>query len=130
MFIPGSGPAVSAEVKDGKYTALGVPVGEAKVTVDNKAVKVLVDQAKKTVFNSGPPMMSKSGPPSGAKMSPEAKAALEKQMQGMKEAGQRNKELVDRYVAVPDKYNDPNGSGLSYKVASGSNSFNPELKSH
>jgi len=119
VFIPKGAPAVAGEVKDGQYSVQGVPTGDATVTVDNKEVKQLVDQSRK--ISHGPVEGTLSGKvPAGVNMTPEAKAALEKQQQASAEAMRREKELIANYRPIPDKYGDPNGSGLKFNVGSSS----------
>jgi hypothetical protein len=120
VFIPQGAPAVSGEIKDGQYSVAGVPTGEATVTVDDKAAKMLVEQARK-VSRRSPAEGTLSGKaPPGANMSAEAKESLEKQQQQMAEAAKQNQELLANYRPVPEKYSDPNASGLKFNVGSAS----------
>ena len=116
VFIPQGAPAVSGEIKDGQYSVAGVPNGEAKVTVDNNAAKVLVEQARKGAAED--PAVRRI--PEGASVPPEAKAEFEKQQQAVAEAARHAKELAANYRPVPEKYGDPNTSGLTFTVGSGS----------
>jgi 2-methylaconitate cis-trans-isomerase PrpF len=127
VFIPAKGTAVSAEIKNGKYNALKVPEGEAKVTVDNNAVKVLVDQARK--FSPPPGGTSAKVIPKGVTMSPEAKAALEKQQQQSADAAKQSKELIAKYRPIPDKFKDPEKSGLKFTVGKSSGTYDVPLTS-
>jgi hypothetical protein len=119
VFITKGAPAVSGEIKEGQYAVEGVPTGEAAVTVDNDEIKILVEQAKKVSRGPAEGTMAGKAPP-GAQMSPEAKAALEKQAQATAEAVKHNRELVANFQPVPDKYRDPNSSGLKFTVGSSS----------
>jgi hypothetical protein len=130
VFIPQGAPAVSGEIKDGQYSVAGVPNGEATVTVDNNAVKVLVDQARQ-----GARGMPEGAASSGGKalsvpgMSPEAKEEFEKQQQASAEAAKHARELAATYRPVPHKYNDPNASGLKCTVGGRSVTFDVPLTS-
>jgi hypothetical protein len=122
VFIPEGAPAVSGEIKEGQYSVTGVPNGEASVTVDNKQAEVLANQAKKQAqVSAAPPQGTLAGKTTaGANMPPEAKAELEKQQQQMADAAKRNRDLAANFRPVPEKYADPKGSGLNFKVGSGS----------
>jgi hypothetical protein len=130
VFIPARGPAVSAEVKGGQYSVAGVPNGEAKVTVDNTAVKALIEAGKKANTPMGraslPP--TAKGPPPGTQLTGPAKEGMDKQRQAADEAARVQKELIANYRPIPDKYNAAASSGLTFKVGSGS-TFDIELSS-
>jgi hypothetical protein len=127
VFTPAKGVAVSAEIKDGKYTALKVPHGEATVAVSNDAIRALVEQTKK--FSSAPRGGTGGPVPAGVSMPPEAKAALEKQLREQAEIAQRNKALIANYRPIPDKYKDPKSSGLKATVGAGTTTFDFPLTS-
>jgi hypothetical protein len=83
---------------DGTFTASKVPVGPVKVTVETIA-----------------PQSGKSGG-EGGKVSGV----------GMSATGAPTTP-AGKYVKIPDKYKDPNNSGLTYEVKSGSQQHNIEL---
>src|SRR4051794_4850492 len=92
IFAGSGGQSVLAEIKeDGTYRAEKVPVGDAKIAVQTKALGVVAAMPKSSL----PPEKQKGG-----RMSPE--------------------EAKRRYVAIPPNYEDPETSGLSYTVVSGS----------
>jgi hypothetical protein len=131
VFIPTKGAAVSGEVKDGQYTVKGVPNGEAKVTVDNKVIGMLIDQGKKAGgpgrgASTPPAGSTKSAPPSA--MSGAAKEGMEKQQQAAAEAARLQKEMAAKYRPIPEKYNTANTSGLTHTVG-GSSTFDVQLTS-
>lgn len=91
VFTPSQGPAVAAEIIDGKYSAIGVPTGDVKVSLDLNSLKMLADQvapkggaaAVGAAFGKGVPedttkkkSMAPTAPPGGVEMPPEAKAQL------------------------------------------------------
>jgi len=132
IFVPANGPAVSAPIKDGAYTAPGVPTGEIKVAVETDSIKKQIDQTKK---GSGPGKSdpSVSGPPAGSSaaqnMPPAAKEFFEKQRAAAAEAAKIAKELAAEYRPLPDRYKDASSSGLSLTVSGGSNKFDAALTS-
>jgi hypothetical protein len=83
---------------DGTYTARGVPVGPAKVGVDNP-----------------PP-----APPSTPGLPPTKDAANDPEMKELKER-------AARYVPTPSRYRDPKQSGLTYTVRPGSQTHDIDL---
>ncbi|MFO0841151.1 MAG: hypothetical protein U0797_01980 [Gemmataceae bacterium] len=129
VFAPAHGVAVSGDIKEGQYKVAGVPNGEAKVTVDTRALASTVEQAKRSSGGAGNASLSGKGPPPGAKMSAEAAEALQKQQQAMAEASKAAKDLATHFRPVPDKYGSANTSGLTHMVGGGSGTFNIELTS-
>ena len=102
------GKTVSAEIsKVGKYALAGVPVGSAKVTVS------YVDPKVTDHFRAVSAASKSGGAGRGEKEEPAT--ALSK---------------VDptTFNKVPDKYNDFNGSGLTFEVKKGSNTYDIDLK--
>jgi hypothetical protein len=99
LFLSENGALTRASIgADGTYTARGVPVGPAKVGVDNP-----------------PPTESPAPglPPSkDASNDPEVKEL---------------KERAARYVATPKQYRDPKQSGLTYTVQPGSQTHDIDL---
>ena len=143
VFTPSQGPAVAAEIIDGKYSAIGVPTGDVKVSLDLNSLKMLVDQAAPkggaaavgAAFGKGVPedttkkksMAPTAAPPGGVEMPPEAKAQLAAQAQAGAEANRRSKDAVILFKLIPDKYTDPNASGWTLKVSSGDNTFDAKV---
>jgi hypothetical protein len=132
VFIPARGPAFSTEVKNGQYSVVGVPHGEAKVTVDNKVIGQLVAQSK----SAGGPSRGTVGPPGGGKgiqpgqqMSGAAKEGFDKQQKDAAEAARIQKELAANYRPVPEKYNAAATSGLTHTVSGASSTFDVQLTS-
>ncbi len=142
VFTPSQGPAVAAEIIDGKYSAIGVPTGDVKVSLDLNSLKMLADQAAPkggavgmgAKFGKGAPedttkkkSMAPTAPPGGVEMPSEAKAQLAAQAQAGAEANRRSKDAVILFKLIPDKYTDPNASGWTLKVSSGDNTFDAKV---
>jgi hypothetical protein len=85
---------------DGTYTVTRAPVGKVKATV---VVPVVVN------------------PPAPAMKMDPAKM-------GSPEISKEAKATAVKPVAIPDKYSDPQNSGLEYEIKSQSNEINIELK--
>ena len=129
-FIPEKGPAVAASIRDGVYTAAAVPIGDVKVTVETASLRHLAGDEKKSGLD--PTRFEKKGgldpahyPTNDPKMPAEAKAYFEKQSQLASEA----KDMAGRYRPIPDRYTNPETSGLSLTVKSGENKFDVPLTS-
>ena len=84
--------------KDGKYTVEGVPPGLAKASVNTSMYKP----------NPG-------APPPGSFTPNDPNAA-------------HAKENAERYVWIPEKYADSDGSGLTLTVKPGNNPYDPAIK--
>jgi hypothetical protein len=103
IFLLANGQVASGEItKEGTYTIPKSQTGEAKVTVETSA----------------PPQIPKGaggrgGLPPGAP--PEARAAYE----GAKDAS--------TYVPIPERYRDPEKSGLKYTIKGGPNTYDIDL---
>ena len=92
---------------DGTYSSLGeIPAGDGVVTIETESAN---KDKKQPVYGGGRggPNGGMGAPPSGAEM-------------GSASAGD--------YVKIPAKFSDPKKSGLTAKVAKGSNKFNFDLK--
>jgi hypothetical protein len=106
-FIPAAGASVPADIaEDGTYTAEDVPVGEVTVTVDTSSLKPPAG-----FRGGGPPQYEPpANAPAGTKYKPPDLGGNAK-----------------RYVEIPDKYLDPQESGLKTTVKHGKNTFNIPL---
>jgi hypothetical protein len=89
--------------EDGSYTIENFPSGPAKIGVETKSLK----QAASAPRNAPPP--GQKAPSSSTSPDP--------------------KEMLKRYVAIPEKYAEPTGSGLEYTVLSGKQPFDIKLGS-
>lgn len=99
-IIPKAGePRSSSIAEDGSYKISKVPIGPAKITVETKSLR---------------PVSQKSLP------GPYARAPKDVLPQGVQGDAKR-------YVAIPDKYADPEGSGLSLEVKRGDQTHNIDL---
>lgn len=139
VFTPASGPAVAAEVVDGKYRATGVPTGDCKVSLDLSTLKQLVAQnAPKTgaaafgaKFGKGQDAAKEKSmnPSAGAmkEMPGEAKQQLQEQQKATAEGQRRAKDGAGQLTAVDAKYTDPNTSGWTIKVSVGANTFDAKV---
>lgn len=102
---------------DGSYQVTGIPPGPAIITVSSpdppqpaapSPMEKTVEKAKASKVEMTPEM---------AKMLEAAKGRM-----GDPEAGKR------RYMAIPSRYKDPDKSGLTYTVTSGSQEFDIQLE--
>lgn len=92
---------------DGSYKLDHVPKGSARISVETKTAKV--NPMGKQMM----PKMPKGAPPEGIEHSP---------------FGQMQQQSADKFVKIPDKYKDPNQSGLTYEVTSGKQEHNIDLQ--
>lgn len=92
---------------DGSYKLDQVPKGSARITVETKTAKA------NPIAKQKMPKMPKGGPPEGLEHSP---------------FGQMQKQSTDKFVMIPEKYKDPNQSGLTYEVTSGKQEHNIDLQ--
>lgn len=100
-IIPKKGGTLSSPIaEDGSYKISKVPIGSATITVETKSLR---------------PVPQKSLP------GPYAKAPKDVLPQGVQGDPKR-------YVRIPDKYADPEGSGLSLDVKGGVQTHNIDLK--
>jgi hypothetical protein len=112
----------SAIEEDGSYTIDKPPTGSVKITVDTSTVrpaklppnapKQLADMKDMSKMPAAPKGMQPPEMPEAAKNSPLYNPKL----------------TANRYVAIPEKYADPEKSGLTYDVKSGTQTHNIELK--
>src|SRR5262249_24670240 len=115
---------VTAQIdQDGNFSAK-VPVGECKISVDNRGLlststgPVGVSGGERvSVGRAGPPKGAAVGPPKDAMVAVGDKSAPEVSVQ----------RPVGTYVAIPKQYYDPETSGLTMKVTSGKQTHNIEL---
>mgnify|MGYP001426170676 CR=1 FL=1 len=112
VFVPGKeGPSITAPIIDGKYTVEKVPVGSAKIAVMSISTEG-TDSFMTQIMTGG-----KGGPPKDAPMPEEARKLFEGG------GGQTKKG-----VKIPEQYNDPEKSGLTYTVESGNQTHDIPLK--
>lgn len=127
VFTPEHGPAVAAEIVDGKYSAVGVPAGDVKVSLNLSNLQLLADQAKPKTgveamaakFGKGSEGAKKASMNPGANphLPPEAKEQVAAQQKASEEANRRQKEALSLLKEIPQKYTDPNTSGWTVKVS-------------
>lgn len=99
-FTPESGaPLVNAPIREGKYSAENVPTGNAKVSI------MSMYMASRPSPMMDPSKKDKMAPPKDAP--PEAQKAFQQSTQSK------------QGIKIPEKYTDPEQSGLSYTVTSG-----------
>ena len=127
MFYPADSkynPASAKVDENGNYSAT-VTAGEARISVDNRALKnpdAGGDEIVPTPGSTG----KIGGPPKGALGPP--KGALEGAMQGKSVPKVAREKLVGTYIPIPDKYSRPDLSELKVTVKSGAQTHNIELK--
>ncbi len=104
--------------EDGSYSIAKVPSGTVKITVDTSSFR-----PAKLPFNAPkmPNMQDTSKMPKPPDMPEEAK---KNPMYNPQARAEREK----RYVEIPKKYADPEKSGLTYDVKSGTQTHNIDLK--
>jgi hypothetical protein len=116
-FFPESGKGgVGGPIgNDGTYTVYKVPRGQAKVSV--------VSASSEIPLPPGGPM-GRGGPP------PEAmKKYKEKMKEGMKGAGSKDRpQAPTKAIELPEKYRDPQTSGLSLQVNGGKQTFDIKME--
>jgi hypothetical protein len=126
VFKPtGGGPGATAEIQDGKYEAADVPAGDNKVAVETQYIDEEIGQALKANSPAGLQGM----PPAGAQgnLPPEAAAKWDEMKRSQADAAKRAQELKAKYRQIPDKFTNPDTSGLSLTVKGGNNPFNVDL---
>ena len=138
VFTPKSGEPVAAPIKDGKYSAEGVPTGEVLVSLDLSSLDAYANAfAPKTgaagmgaMFGKGDASQKgfkASMNPSAPNLPPAAKKQMEEQARAAAEAKKMAKLAIPLLKAIPDKYRKPDTSGLTLDVSSGSNTFDIKL---
>jgi hypothetical protein len=107
QFVASDGSARSSAIaEDGTYTIDKLHLGEAKISVDTSSFK-----PQKGFYAYGSkPMKPPPGQPEGSGYKPPD-----------------TQELAKRYVAIPEKYIDPNKSGLKYTVKSGRQDYDIKM---
>ena len=106
VTVKGSFANTCAIDENGNYQ-LKAPVGEVQISVQNRMLQ-----------NQSPIQRDKSK---------EAKTFREKKTIEIEQAQPSKGPLKGRYVAIPDRYNDPSTSGLIYTVKPGSQTHDIEL---
>jgi hypothetical protein len=140
IFTPANGPAVAGPIKDGKYTAEGVPTGDVRVSLDLAQLRMLVGpgggtrKVRRTVNTGIPGGAGKSTnvKPGGALpqgMPEEARKQMAAAQQAAATARKAAEEAGPIMQAMPPKYEDPTQSGLTTKVSTGSNTYDLKLTS-
>jgi hypothetical protein len=125
-FYPSKGTAVPGNISDGQYSVSGVPSGTAKITVETASIKKQADSMQSSTSNM---QMSMGQMPPGAQMPPEAKARLDEEKKRADDSVRQAKELRAKYRPIPDKYAQPDTSGLTVEVKSGTNTHDVPLTS-
>jgi hypothetical protein len=109
--VPDKG-SVRAEIgEDGSYRVDKVPRGTATITVETRSL-------------APTPQQSRLRPGQG----PNFKPPLDKMPNDVDKSFYEHAQKQSTYVAIPDTYNDPDKSGLSYDVEPGSHNFDIDLK--
>ncbi len=140
VFTPDSGPAVAAEILDGKYSAVGVPSGNVSVSLDLNSLKQQAEKAGPKSGGGAAAVAAKFGKSDdvgkqksmapgtgGPGMPDEAKEYYAKQKESNAEAGRRIKDALVLLPEIPEKYSDPKLSGWSLKVSKGDNTFDAKV---
>ena len=108
IFMPENGnPAVTAFIKDGKYTAEKVPVGPAKVAISSTYNEGGQESNMAKTMYSGKGKKGGGGPASDPSMPEEARKFFS------------GGSAPQKGLKIPEKYNDVQNSGLSYTVTGG-----------
>jgi hypothetical protein len=110
-FLQEKGAFYSVINEDGGYKVVGIPPGPATITVSSP------DPPQPTRQPPGKPPTMENLKNSKGNVPPEIA-----QHMGDPEAGKR------KYMSIPANYKDPNKSGLTYTVTSGSQNFDIQLK--
>jgi hypothetical protein len=106
IFLKADGQTVWAPIKeDGTYSVDKIPAGPVKVGVETSSLK------------------PKNAPGQAPRRSNPAPADAQNQPKQMDDPV----ELAKRYVAIPDKYEDPKTSGKEYTVTPGKQTFDIPL---
>jgi hypothetical protein len=143
VFTSESGPAVAAEILDGKYAAVGVPTGDVKVSLDLSALKSLAGEGGARGRTASEKMAEKFGKGAGAdtagkykdsfdptknpNLPAEAKEQAAQQHKALEDAQRRKTEVIPLLHAIPDKYTDPKTSGWTLRVSLGDNTFDAKV---
>jgi hypothetical protein len=139
VFTPDTGASVSAEIVDGKYSAVGVPTGNVKVSLDLSGLKLIAEQEGRKGAGTATGMAAKFGkgpdaakqksmtPPKGTEMPAKAKEQFALLEKTGAEAKHRSEEAIPLLKQIPDKYTDPNASGWTLKVSTGGNTFDAKV---
>jgi hypothetical protein len=126
-FTPASGPpGVTADIQDGKYTAEDVRTGENKVSVETAYIELEANLVLHPDHPGGGGGTGGGGAPMPG-MPPEAVAGMAEMNKGRGEGIKHAKENLEKYRKIPEKFNNPQTSGLSLTVKSGDNSFPVDL---
>jgi hypothetical protein len=118
-IFPAKGGFKQAQIQeDGSYIITKVPVGQATLTVETESAKPSSTMPMQAQGAAGYyAKMPKLEAPPGADPSQAMPAAVRQEQKDPK-----------RYVPIPDKYRDPQKSGLSLTVKGGKNPFDIDLQ--
>ena len=113
-----------AEIEDGTYTVEKVPPGECTVTVDTSRQSAELKSAGK----EGPGGMAM---PPGVKMPTPGQGVPAEMKDAMTQGKDQQKERLAKLrnmIDVPKDFADPQKSGLTYTITSGSQEIDIDLK--
>ena len=119
-FVPAKGNPVTAEIsEDGTYTAVGVPTGDVKITVETRGAKMAL-----AGMQTGPgPGVT---PPKGATLPKDSVPPTQGGGEKFEEM-KRKAKLAKTTPDVPESYSKPDSSGLTFTVKSGKQDHNLDL---
>jgi hypothetical protein len=109
-FVGPDGRTTLAAIEDGRYEVADAPLGPCKVKVE-------------THFPSPPAGKS------GAGRTEEQRRMLEQEQERLNpEMARRRRDVLARYVEIPERYADPEQSGLACTVGRGGQTFDIDLE--
>ncbi len=134
VFHPKEGGMYTAAISpEGTYSVSDLPIGDATVTVDTESINPNAKMPEYKGGNSGPgggvgkAMYSQMmGGTKGSKGAPGGQSHKAEKMSPMPEGA--NKAGGGTYVKIPEKYKDPEKSGLTTTLKRGSQTYDIELK--
>lgn len=125
-FLPKEGLAVNGTIdKDGTYSVAKVPAGEVKISIDTFASRTGANRPA----GGGPPVAG--GPPGGGGPPKDRggppKDVLPKDVDPKSFDPAAIEREREKHVKIPEKYLDPNKSGLTFTVVKGKNTHDIAL---